>query len=93
MFGSDEGLIISSDIGEVLLSTLGIDEGAYLGSSDGSWMVSIMSHLRVHCLRTHLDDTVEMHWVHLMEINTRAQNWAYHLDILMVRRLDMKKSW
>ena len=48
MFGSDEGLIISSDIGEVLLSTLGIDEGAYLGSSDGSWMVSIMSHVRVH---------------------------------------------
>ena len=36
MFGSYEGIILSSAVGEVLCSTLGIDEGADLGSSDGS---------------------------------------------------------
>ena len=50
MFGSDEGIILSSAVGGVLGSTLGLDEGAYLGSSDVSLMVSMMSHLRVNCL-------------------------------------------
>ena len=48
MFGSDEGIILSSDVGEVLGSTLDLDEVEYLVSSDGSLMVSMMSHLRVN---------------------------------------------
>ena len=48
MFGSDEGIILSSAVGEVLGFTLGLDEGAYMGSSDGFLMVSMMSQLRVH---------------------------------------------
>ena len=50
MFGSDEGIILSSAVFGVLGSTLGLDEGTYLGSSDGSLMVSMISHLRVNCL-------------------------------------------
>ena len=50
MFGSDEGIILSSDVGEVLGSTLDLDEVEYLVSSDGSLMVSMISHLRVNCL-------------------------------------------
>ena len=48
MFCSDEGIILRSDVGELLGSTLGIDEGKDLDSSDGSLMVSMMSHLRVN---------------------------------------------
>ena len=47
MFGSNEGLILISAVGGMLGSTLGLDEGAYLRSSDGSLMVSMMSHLGV----------------------------------------------
>ena len=50
MFGSDEGIILSSAVGEVIGSTLGIDEGEYMRYSDGSLIVSRISHLRVHCL-------------------------------------------
>ena len=39
MFGYDEGIILSSDVGEVLGYTLGLDEEADLGYSDGSLMV------------------------------------------------------
>ena len=28
-----------------------------------------------------------------MELKIRAQHWKYHLDILRVRRLDLKKAW
>ena len=69
MFGSDEGIILSSDVGEFLGSTLGIDEGVYLGSSYGSLVVSMVSHLRVNCLRTNLDHTMELYWVLLMGLN------------------------
>ena len=58
MFGSDEGIILSSAVGEVLGSTIGIYEVAYMGSSDGSQVVSMISHLRFYCLRTHLDHTM-----------------------------------
>ena len=63
MFGSDEGIILSYYVGEGLGSTLVIDEGADLGSSDISLVVSIMSHLKVHLLRTHLYNTMELCWV------------------------------
>ena len=60
MFGSDEGIILSFSFGEVIGPTLGIYEGSDLDSSYGSLMVSMMSHLRVHCLKTHLDHTMEL---------------------------------
>ena len=50
LFGSDEGIILSSAVDVMVGSTLGLDEGAYLGYSDGSLIVSMMSHLRVNCL-------------------------------------------
>ena len=50
MFGSDEVIILSSAVGVVLDYTLRLDEGAYLGSSDGYLMVSMISQLRVNCL-------------------------------------------
>ena len=58
MFGYDEGIILSFYVGEVIASTLGLNEGADLDSLDGSLMVSMMPHLRVRCLRTHLDHTM-----------------------------------
>ena len=63
MFVYDEGIILISAVDEVLGSTLGLDEGADLGSSDISLVVSIMSHLKVHLLRTHLYNTMELCWV------------------------------
>ena len=50
LFGSYECIILSSAVVGVLCSTLGLGEGEYLESSDGSLMVSMMSHLRVNCL-------------------------------------------
>ena len=93
MFGSDEGITLSSDVGEGLGSTLGLDEGEYLRSSYGCLMVSMMSHLRFNFLRTHLDHIMELYWAPLRELKMRAQNWEYHLDILRVRRLAMRKAW
>ena len=63
MFGSDEGIILSSAVGEVLGSTIGIYGGADLDSSDGSLMILMISQLRANCLRTHLDHTMELYWV------------------------------
>ena len=40
MIGYDEGLILSSAVGEVLGSKLGIDEGTGLGFSYGSFDIS-----------------------------------------------------
>ena len=93
MFGSDEGIILISSVSEVLGFTLGLDGGKDMEYSDGSLMVSMMSNLRVHCLSTHLDHTMELNWVLLMELKMRAQHWEYHLDILRVRCLDMNKAW
>ena len=50
-----------------------------------------MSHLRVHGLKTKLNNMIEIHWVLLMERNMaylRAQHGS-----LKVRRLYLKKAW
>ena len=36
---------------------------------------------------------MELYWVIFMEPKIRAQHWEYHLDILRVRRLYLKKVW
>ena len=61
LFGSDNGIILRSSVGEVLGYTLELDEEAYLGSSDGFLVVLMMSHLRVYCLRTHLDHKLKLY--------------------------------
>ena len=52
-----------------------------------------MSYLRVLCLKTHVDHMMEIYWVILMELNIRAKHWGYHLDILRVMLLYLKKAW
>ena len=58
LFSYDEGIILSSAVGEVLGYIIGLYEGSDMGSSDVPMMVSMMSHLRVNGLRTHLDHTM-----------------------------------
>ena len=93
LFGSDDGIIISSAYGEVLGSTHGIDEGSYMGFSDGSLIVLMILRLRVYCLSNHVDNTLKLYWVIFMELKMRAQHWECHLGILRVRRLALKQAW
>ena len=54
-------------------------------------MVPMMSHLRVHGLKNHLNYMMEIIWVLLMELNMaylRAQPGS-----LKVRRLALNKAW
>ena len=54
-------------------------------------MDPIMSHLRFHGLKTHLNNMINMHWFILMDLKV-----AYLRDqpgILKVRRLSLKKAW
>ena len=93
MFGYDDVIILISDVGEVFGSTLDIYEVVYMGSSDGSLTVLMMSQLRVYLLRTHLDRTLKLYWVLLMELKISAKHWEYHLDIFRLRLLALKKAW